>query len=124
MFLIAGCQTAPQKRTSYENWQSKVTGIYKGIIFSDEIESPGITKIYKDANGNFKGDYEFIDKEAKIAGTLYDFQVISPLQLKCRWRDKYGTGDLSMSFNNSVTKFNGSWNADGKEKKYPWNGTK
>jgi hypothetical protein len=124
MFLNTSCQTANPKMTSNEDWQAKVSGNYKGIIFSSGIECPGITKIYKDVNGDFKGDYEFIEKKSKVSGTLYDFQIISYLQLKCKWRDMYGIGDLKLSFNDGVTKFNGSWNNGGKGKGLPWNGTK
>jgi hypothetical protein len=124
LIFFAGCQTTPKQRVNYDNWQSRVVGTYKGIIFSSGIESPGVTKISKDADGNFKGDYNFTEKNTKITGILYGFQIISPLKLKCKWKDKYGIGDLSMSFNESVTGFSGSWNVEGKSEKFPWNGSK
>ncbi len=122
--FMAGCQTTPKQGADYENWQSKVTGTYNGIIFSGELESPGITRIFKDANGNFKGNYEFSEKNTKITGTLYNFNIISPLELKCKWQDNYGSGDLSMSFNSAIKGFSGRWNADGQSTRYPWNGSK
>ena len=122
--FMTGCQTTPKQRIDYQDWQSRVIGTYKGIIFSSGIESPGVTRIFKDADGQFKGNYVFTEKSTKVIGTLYSFHIISPLKLKCTWEDKYGRGDLLMLFNNKVTGFTGSWNAEGQTQKFPWNGSK
>ena len=124
VFIIAGCQTATKRQTSYENWQLKAIGTYKGVIFSSGVNCPGMTTISKNTNGDLIGEYDFIEKGTKVSGTLYDFQIFAPLKLKCKWRDIYGTGDLVMLFNEDITEFNGYWNLKGKNTKYPWNGLK
>ena len=124
VFFIAGCQTATRRQASNENWQLKAIGTYKGVIFSSGTNCQGMTTITMKTNGIMSGEYEFIEKGTTVSGALYDFQVVAPLKLKCKWRDIYGTGDLVMLFNEDITEFSGYWNLKGISEKYPWNGSK
>lgn len=123
-FLFASCQALTKRQISSEDLQAKMIGTYKGVIFSSGVDCLGKTSISKSASGILSGEYEFMEKGLKVSGTLYDFQIIAPLKLKCKWRDKYGTGDLEMSFNEDITEFSGKWNAEGESERFPWNGSK
>ena len=127
--LISACGAASKHEKAgkdHKDWQSSVEGTYTGFIFSGGVNSPAVTTIERDDKGNFIGSYEFMEKESKVTGTLYQCHIPSTTdrELSCKWRDKYGKGDLSMSFNDSVTEFTGGWSAEGKKTKHPWNGSK
>ncbi len=124
-FILAGCQTATKPISAKEAFQAKLVGTYKGIIASGTMDSPGTTRFSQDNNGNVSGSYEYADEHKVTAlGTLKDCKLVSELNLHCHWTDKYGTGDLKITFDASMTKFNGKWNFKGSNVAYPWSGVK
>lgn len=104
--------------------KSTVKGEYKGIIVSGGIKYNSSTKIFQSITNKLVGSYYFFEDNKKITGLLYECNWLSLEQLKCTWKDRYGVGGLSMSFNKNFTKFNGSWNAKGSNSYYLWNGSK
>jgi len=124
IFLTTSCQTIATQAGDYKDWQSKVTGTYKGSISNTPQESPAITRIGKDAKGKFYGEYEFTQDGIKNQGILFEFQVIDDLRLKCKWKDIKATGNLEMTFNENKKEFTGLSQEEGKSEQSDWSGTK
>ncbi len=137
LILISGCSTNWLTGQPYqEGWSRGLPGSYDGVIVSGGNNCDGVTRIYRlsifeipmvvklPRIGTLAGDYEFLENGNKISGTLYDFQAHDPLVLKCKWRDKYGTGSLEMLFSEDVAQFAGQWGVDGYAEKFGWNGGK
>jgi hypothetical protein len=123
MLPLVGCQTATKESSSPQDFLTMLPGTYKGIIASGGVEFPGVTELSEE-NGVISGAYEFTENNAVVTGTLDNCKVISPLTLKCKWHDQYGTGNLSMNFNSSVRQFNGNWDMEGANATDIWIGSK
>ena len=116
IFLTCGCQTA---------WQKNVVGTYSGVILSDGVYCPAITRISGTTNGAFYGNYDFVAKGTNETGTLANLKAIAPLKLKGEWQDRFGIGDLEISFDDDFTSFSGHWNPEGgNDVKSLWYGQK
>jgi hypothetical protein len=123
--LLAGCQTTTKPISAKEAFQAKLVGTYKGIIASGVIDSPGVTRFFQDNTGTISGNYEYADEQNVTSpGTLKECKQPSDLNLHCQWVDKYGTGDLKITFDANATKFTGTWNLKGSSIALPWNGAK
>jgi hypothetical protein len=111
----------PQQTEAKEN---PIIGTYKSLIVCGRIGCPGITKIYYAEDGELNGEYEYTDKGAVAYGKLFDFEMLGPQKIKCKWKDKFGGGDLVVSFNEDHTEFKGYWKLDGRPNKYHWVGSR
>lgn len=124
-FILAGCQTATKPISAKEAFKAKLVGTYKGMIASGILDAPGITRFSQDADGKISGTYEYADEHNVTSfGTLKDCKLVSERNLHCQWTDKYGTGDLKITFDAYPTKFKGAWNLKGESITYPWSGAK
>jgi len=122
--LAAGCQWTPTKGQGAEGWVTRIAGTYKGGMWGGETRYPGTTTFSRDAKGALTGTYELDENGTAVPGTLSDFRVVGPRQLACRWKDKNGTGDLTITFTENLSQFDGLWTLDGAEAKHRWNGTR
>ena len=109
-----------------ESWTARVAGSYKGDILTGEIVWPGITTFAVDDDGAITGTYELDERGTTVKGELSDFRVTGPGQLACRWKDKSGVGDFTVTFSEDFKSFEGLWSNDADEKKtkHGWGGKK
>lgn len=125
LLLVTGCQTTGTPVPEKMAFLDSVVGIYKGVIASATPDSPGTTNFSKDANGNIIGAYEYADEHNVTAkGALKDCKQTGDSSLHCQWVDKYGTGDLKITFDANASKFTGAWNLKGSDFTMPWTGAK
>ena len=122
--LITGCQTTPGGREKLSSWQSKISGEYKGSIFSGGEEYPATTAFKADGD-KVSGTYSLDVYGTEYSGVLSEFSITSDRQLKCRWRDNENrTGNLSTIFSPDLSDFEGKWDADDGNGDGQWNGKK
>ncbi|MCK5925860.1 MAG: hypothetical protein KAG10_08210 [Methylococcales bacterium] len=124
--FISACSNNPSLHidVSQDKWVKSTQGYYNGIITSGGIALSGKTQFFSIENGQLNGTLEYLEKTTMVTGTLENCEVLDYLKLKCHWKDKYGTGEVSFNFNHNATEFIGYWNSDSDEEKFLWTGTK
>lgn len=98
-----------------------LAGTYHGTLWSGGEECPAVTRLIL-GRGGPRGTYRFTEAGAAIRGTLGGFRLRGERTVWCRWKDRYGTGDLRMRFSRDLRSFRGLWSADGDEAWLPWTG--
>lgn len=128
MVLVAGCQSTGQEEGGYaypsSNLIAGIVGSYKGCIMTGKTEYPGTTTFLVDDDGVISGKYELVDRGTIVRGELSEFGEVGPRQLKCRWKDKHGEGDLNITFSRDLSSFDGLWSSDRGRGESAWNGEK
>ncbi|WDZ78826.1 hypothetical protein PWG15_10195 [Ensifer adhaerens] len=100
------------------------SGTYCGALSSAGVLSDAQTHFETDASGTIIGKYVFSDQGQPVPGELAetgDDGDGSDLTRTFMWRDKYGYGQLIVTFTPNFSEFEGKWNAGGSEF-LPWNG--
>lgn len=119
---VAGCQSGPKPQMG--KWVKEIVGVYKGPVtlgVGDVV--PGKTTFSLAPDGALTGEYELqIPGRSEAPGTLQGFDQVDTHVLRCRWRDKYGAGELQMVFSPDRRSFEGLWRYDGDTTRRPWNG--
>ena len=123
---VIGCQTAPKKTPiqPIAPWLHKIVGQYKGEVFSGSLMLPITTTFTLNTNHQIQGHYVFTEQSGKVDGKLFNCRSNTPVILQCQWQDKYGTGNLSVFFNQTITEFTGQWNIQGDSQTFTWSGHK
>jgi hypothetical protein len=73
-------------------------------------------------DGRLKGTYEFDDLGTVTKGTLYERTSGAGPTHTLEWLDKYGTGTLTITFDESMDSFSGKWGQEGEAPDQPWDG--
>jgi hypothetical protein len=122
--LLAGCQSTPAPQLG--PWVKNIIGIYTGpITLGTGDVVAGTTTFALAPDGALTGEYELLlEKRADAPGTLQSFDLVDTHTLRCRWRDKYGAGELQMVFSPDRKSFEGLWRYDGQTLRRPWNGAR
>ena len=108
-----------------DGWTSRIAGSYKGDIFSGRITKYAGTTTFKiDDKGVLTGTYELDDNGTTVTGTLSDFTDLGGGKLACKWHDKNGTGDFTLTFAEDLSAFDGLWSNEGQDATSAWNGKK
>ncbi len=100
------------------------SGTYCGQLSSAGVLSDAETHFETAADGTVVGKYVFSDQGQSVDGELAetgDDGDGSDLTRSFMWRDKYGYGQLIVTFTPDFSEFDGRWNAGGSEL-LPWNG--
>lgn len=124
LVTLSGCVNNNYEVPSSSNNHFKALGAYKGTIVSSGIRNKSLTNIVKTKDKKLVGTYYFMENSNKVNGELDQCYWQSAMQLKCKWHDKYGTGNLLMTFNKNYTAFNGTWNLKDDKSVYLWTGSK
>ena len=114
---IAGSHVSP-------DWLSSVQGSYNGVLYSTGEYLRAKTIFTLLPGGGLSGEYYFQEAEEKVHGTLFDCSVLAHLKIICNWRDRYGTGELVLTFDESVKNFEGYWSVSGDSQRSLWNGAR
>ncbi|HEV7309626.1 hypothetical protein [Ensifer sp.] len=100
------------------------SGTYCGQLSSAGILSEAQTRFETDAGGTVIGKYVFSDQGEPVDGELAETSDDgdgSDLTRTFMWRDKYGYGQLLVTFTPDFSEFSGKWNAGGSQF-LPWTG--
>jgi hypothetical protein len=130
-------ETLPSSSPSPQNidWLASAVGRYDSKVeYSQTIvpvvtKGDGVTEFRLNSPGILTGSYELGKPESNgglphISGTLSQCEPKEPRQLRCRWEDTRGTGNLeiSFSFSENLNSFEGYWNLAGSTEKHSWRG--
>lgn len=100
-------------------------GRYLGRIESSNEFLPIITVFNKTPNpatGLSAGLYYMSEPTRLINGRLSNCSDSSAREVKCRWQDRYGSGDVTFGFNGNYSSFEGRWTVKGSEGEFAWSG--
>jgi len=100
------------------------SGTYCGQLSSAGVLSDAQTHFETDASGTIIGKYMFSDQGQPVHGELAETGDDGDGSDRTRtfmWRDKYGYGQLVVTFTPDFSEFEGKWNA-GASEFLPWNG--
>lgn len=100
-------------------------GRYLGRIESSNEFLPIVTVFNKSSNpvtGTSAGVYFMSEPTRLINGRLSNCRDNSAREVKCRWQDRYGSGDVTFGFNGNYSSFEGRWTVKGSEGEFAWSG--
>lgn len=101
---------------------AEISGRYCGTAFSGgelvEVE----TILETGADGLLSGSYAFADNGGTTDGTLREYAKQSDDTRTLVWVDKYGTGLLTISLDESRSSFAGLWGVSVYAPTYRWDG--
>ena len=102
-------------------------GKYCGQLLSNGVMVEAETTFAPSAaDGRIRGSYIFLDAGQTVTGLLAepgDDGDGNDLTHTLLWQDRYGHGNLVVTFTSDFSAFEGSWGA-GEETLFPWNGTR
>lgn len=59
-----------------------------------------------------------------LSGRLSRCQAVQVRVMRCVWNDKYGTGNLEVTFFEDFSSFNGYWGEENSEPVFRWSGSR
>ena len=99
-----------------------IAGKYCGTAWSGGELVEVVTTLSTGPNGLLVGSYEFADKGETTPGTLREYLKQDEDKRTLIWVDKYGTGQLVVTFDHSRASFSGGWNVYVEPPAYRWDG--
>jgi hypothetical protein len=96
---------------SSSDWVDQALGNYQSRILSAGSLVSGTTEFRKTREDSLEGSYT-MDEQGKV------------LVMRCVWNDKYGTGNLEVTFSENFSSFNGYWGEIGSEPVFRWSGSR
>jgi hypothetical protein len=100
----------------------EVAGKYCGTAWSGGELVEVVTMLSTGPNGLLVGSYEFADRGETTPGTLREYSKQDEDKRTLIWVDKYGTGQLVVTFDQSRDSFSGGWNIDIEPPAFRWDG--
>jgi hypothetical protein len=101
-----------------------IRGTFQGQVYNGDDMDPVLTTFKHNANGDSSGTYAMGEEDGLEVGMLSDFEWEGPYTLKCKWKDKYGTGTLRILFSAEYRMFRGFWGKSEDTAILPWDGVK
>lgn len=102
-------------------------GNYLGNIQSSNEFVPVVT-IFEKPDGRFgglsSGSYQMSEAKAVVIGKISSCLPKDGYIVECRWKDKYGQGDVSFQFTDDYERFKATWRIDRIDGEFKWNGAK
>ncbi|MFN6070543.1 MAG: hypothetical protein ACK45T_25965, partial [Pseudanabaena sp.] len=109
---------------SSSDWVDQALGNYQSRILSAGSLVSGTTEFRKTREDSLEGSYTMDEQGKVVFGTLSQCQVMQVLVMRCVWNDKYGTGNLEVTFSENFSSFNGYWGEIGSEPVFRWSGSR
>ncbi|WP_286396036.1 hypothetical protein [Pseudanabaena mucicola] len=109
---------------SSSDWVDQALGNYQSRILSAGSLVSGTTEFRKTREDSLEGSYAMDEQGKVVFGTLSQCQVMQVLVMRCVWNDKYGTGNLEVTFSENFSSFNGYWGEIGSEPVFRWSGSR
>jgi hypothetical protein len=101
-----------------------IRGPFQGQVYNGDDMDPVLTTFKQNATGETSGTYAMGEEDGLEVGTLSDFEWEGSYTLKCKWKDKYGTGTLRILFSAEYRMFRGFWGQSEDTGFFPWDGVK
>lgn len=102
-------------------------GNYLGNIQSSNEFVPVVT-LFEKPDGRFgsvsSGSYQMSEAKSVVTGQISSCLAKEGYIVDCRWKDKYGQGDVSFQFTDDYERFKATWRIDRIEGEFKWNGAK
>lgn len=115
--LLVACAAAPK---------SSPVGTFSGQTFSGSGLVASETSFSTGPAGELQGSYWLAPEhpgQARDQGQLSDCRQTASHQMRCQWRDRFGSGVLEISFNPDFSAFDGRWgNGSQTSPALIWNG--
>ena len=97
----------PANAQSALQWLQQIPGRYNSQISTGRLSVQGTTEFFLSHTGALIGTYS-IQQDGKIdLGVLHDCEATASLKLRCIWSDRFGSGDLNLTFSRSANQFSG-----------------
>lgn len=109
------------KIVSRTDFGQKATGTYSGHYTSKGKKIPITTQFYLDGNGTLQGKYVYGNGHP---GTLTNTARTGTHGYSFRWREKAGSGDLTLTFDRNFGSFGGEWGWAGSNTRNRWVGSR
>jgi len=106
------------------DWIERALGNYQSQIWSAGSLVSGTTEFRKTSDGSLGGRYTMNEQGGVVPGTLSQCQAMQVRVMRCVWSDKYGTGNLEVTFSEDFSSFNGYWGEASSEPVFPWSGSR
>ena len=100
----------------------EIAGRYCGTAWSGGRLVEVVTSLSTGPDGLIAGSYEFADKGENTPGTLREFLKDNDDKRTLVWVDKYGTGQLTATFDRSRESFRGLWGDYAEAPTHRWDG--
>lgn len=102
-------------------------GGYLGNIQSSNEFIPIFTSFFQPSDRWSRlssGQYQMSEAKSVVIGQLSACLPREDFLVHCRWKDKYGQGDVSFQFTDDYERFKASWRIDRLQGEFKWNGAK
>jgi len=83
-------------------------GDYHGEIWSDGM-SPSVTEFYGETRDGRDGMYRFEYGDDVEEGVLLNCKRLKAREVRCGWKDRWGSGQVDMEFSADFKAFTGVW---------------
>jgi hypothetical protein len=107
-----------------DDWVEKALGNYQSQIWSGGIVLSGTTEFKKNSDGSLGGRYTMNEEQGTVPGELSQCQAMQLRVMRCVWNDKYGTGNLEVTFSEDFASFKGYWGQGEPDSSLQWNGSR
>ena len=102
---------------------SSPDGRYCGLLLSGGFMVPATTQLATGKNGKVTGTYEFTQRGRTESGSLTEIAAGARKMTRIlRWRDRFGSGRLVVTFTPDFTSFEGRWGPENAKPKAHWSG--
>ena len=100
----------------------RIAGLYCGTAISGGHLVEVRTRLTVGGDGLLQGTYDFADEGETTSGTLQESARTTENTRALTWFDKYGTGPVTMVFDETGMSFDGLWNTAPFEPALQWDG--
>jgi hypothetical protein len=107
----------------YLDFRSSIQGgTYQSQIWSSGSFMSGTTTFVSGRGGEISGRYTMKEQDSLVEGSLANCKTMQSRKMQCVWRDRYGTGNLEITFSPNFTNFEGYWGTGGSQPSFVWVG--
>lgn len=99
-----------------------IEGRFCGRLASGAEVVHAVTELSTAADGRLSGSYTFDDAGTASSGTLSEPEAGEGRTRRLIWRDRYGSGTLVITFDQSLGAFRGFWGPGRSEPNALWEG--
>ena len=123
-FVLTGLCNLNASAQSSTSWVEQSIGNYRSQIWNADNLVSGTTEFRKTGDGSLVGSYTINEQGGVVLGTLSQCQAMQVRVMRCLWNDKYGTGNLEVTFSENFSSFNGYWGDESSEPTFRWSGSR
>lgn len=122
--LLISTYSIRAEEQSPNRWFKEIVGRYQSQIESGGSVIPGTTEFILTDKNSLIGSYELKEESSSALGVLSQCQEEQIRTIRCLWNDKYGSGELEVTFSEDFSSFNGYWKSKEINERFIWNGSR